>query len=149
MLEPEIGKIKEHPFEFLFFILASIIDATSTVLAKTKPGTKELNPISAPFVSSEPSIGTVVILSALPLLVLVVFTPLWARSSKGKVYRLGIRGVGVTQVTAGIHNTLIYIDSANPIAFIAIFCTATHYITRMWIENRKDEPVKLMKELRT
>lgn len=123
---------KENKWLITLFFIATLSDATSTILAKMKPGTTELNPISAMLLQPELSLKSIGLLSIPPLVGFVTILILWARFDIEDYMKTLLEAFVTIQIVASINNTLLYLGYKSPIPILLLAAMVGHYFTRFY-----------------
>lgn len=134
--------LTKNKAKIILVIIASIFDATSTVLANSKPKTKELNPLGELLLQVEPTLLTILSLSLPPIIVSILIWWTWVRATNKKYSETILESIATLQITAGINNTLIYIEKPTPIPLLIIAALIVHYIKRLHQTWKKEKETK-------
>lgn len=108
----------------LLFLVVSIYDAVSTVVAKFNPAVKELNPLGRALINMDAPTTTIVYLSALPLVYLVVYPPTLGRVTGQNVLKTVFQYMAAMKIIAATSNTLIHYGIVTQKHYILYITTA-------------------------
>lgn len=131
--------LHNHYRKIILAISATLFDSASTILALSKPGTTELNPLVNATMMGETFLTQTLSISAIPLTAVVIGIILWARAKIPRMYEVFYEALITVQTVAGINNTLIYIGHPTPWTLILLIAMIGSYATRFYIIWKQSE----------